>query len=395
MRVVVTLEQRFVVYAGQAYCPAVAAYEFWNRYRDRFSDVVVVGRAADVDCEPVGWRRVDGPGVVFVALPNYLGLFAFVKNLVRTAICSYKIVETFGKEAFIFRVPAASSFFIWLFQFLRGRPYSLEIVGDPYASIRAISRNPLAGAVLAHLGASLLRLQVFGVNGPLSYVTSRALQKAYPAGVGVASFSVSDVILPKPSSKRRLCERPKPPFSLIYVGTLDQLYKGQEVLLRAFKLVRGRIECKLEIVGGGCYKGYLQDLANNLGVGGDVKFVGQLNTPSEIVQHLEAADLFVLPSYTEGLPRAMLEALSLGVPCVGSAVGGIPELLPPNLLVEPGRIDILAAKIISVLQDSTLRNEMAIRGPLVASQYSSDTIVPVRRAFLDEVFRSSVAGLHL
>jgi glycosyltransferase involved in cell wall biosynthesis len=93
---------------------------------------------------------------------------------------------------------------------------------------------------------------------------------------------------------------------------------------------------------------------------------------------LDHADLFIMPSRTEGLPRALLEAMARGLPCIGSAVGGIPELLPPEDLFPAGDPLALARKIQEVLADSAGMQRMATHNLKRASDYH-ETILRERR----------------
>src|SRR5690606_42058407 len=82
---------------------------------------------------------------------------------------------------------------------------------------------------------------------------------------------------------------------------------------------------RYEIVGGGD-QSYLRKIARKYGVADPVDFLGRI-TRKEVFQWLDKIDLYIQPSKTEGLPRALIEAMSRGLPCLGTRVGGIPELL--------------------------------------------------------------------
>jgi glycosyltransferase involved in cell wall biosynthesis len=100
---------------------------------------------------------------------------------------------------------------------------------------------------------------------------------------------------------------------------------------------------------------------------------------------LDAADLFVLPSRTEGLPRALVEAMARGLPCVGSAVGGIPELLDDSELVPAGDPAFLAAKMHEVLRDPARMETMSRRNLAAALEYCGSAIADRRRSFYRHV----------
>jgi glycosyltransferase involved in cell wall biosynthesis len=126
--------------------------------------------------------------------------------------------------------------------------------------------------------------------------------------------------------------------------------KGQDTLIRALACGRTRWPpLVLEVAGEGPGTRRLQRLARRLGV--QVNFLGRL---ARIEEWLQTLDLFVLASRWEGMPLALLEAMSLGVPVVATCVGGVPEMLDrgaAGLLVPPDDIRALAAGIETALAD--------------------------------------------
>ncbi len=172
-----------------------------------------------------------------------------------------------------------------------------------------------------------------------------------PNGVDLALFHPADPATRSPS-KRIRC---------LAVARLIER-KGLGDLIRALALLkRGRFE--LEIVGGGADQSVLRDLAARLGVAPEVRFLGPL-TRAEVAERYRAADLFTLPSSAEAFGNVFAEALASGLPIVGSATGGIPDLVEHGsngLLVPSGDIHALAGAMGYLADDPELRTEMALR----------------------------------
>lgn len=141
---------------------------------------------------------------------------------------------------------------------------------------------------------------------------------------------------------------------LICVGRIDK-EKGLVYLIRALKMLKDKVRMKLFIAGEGPLRGMVENEARCLGVSGDIVFMGEVSNIFEIVK---AADLFVLPSLAEGISRAAMETMALGVPVIATRVGGMAHLITDNVegrLVEPGNSQVLAAAIEEVLVDESKR----------------------------------------
>lgn len=172
-----------------------------------------------------------------------------------------------------------------------------------------------------------------------------------PNGVDLALFHPAGPTTPRPSNRIRC----------IAVARLIER-KGLGDLIRALALLeRGRFE--LEIVGGGPDEQVLRGLAAHLGVAQDVRFMGPLPR-GEVAERYRAADLFTLPSTAEAFGNVFAEALASGLPIVGSATGGIPDLVEHGsngLLVPPGDVQALAGAIRCLADDPARRTAMALR----------------------------------
>jgi glycosyltransferase involved in cell wall biosynthesis len=125
------------------------------------------------------------------------------------------------------------------------------------------------------------------------------------------------------------------------------------------------------IAGDGPERAALEAQARQAGIGGLVHFPGYVSRPEDV---LEEADLMVLPSHTEGLPNAALEALAMEVPVLATRVGGTPEVVidgKTGRLVPPRSPDVLAAAIEAFLVDPTPWRQMADCGRrLVEEEFS-------------------------
>ncbi len=197
--------------------------------------------------------------------------------------------------------------------------------------------------------------------------------------------AAEEIVLPRPLAPHRLVVQPDETVQLAQLdvfgngdpGTpsLRYLYKGPDSLLDAAEIcAAGDVDFRLRFVGGGRYLETLRQDAARRGLGERVFFLGQLPAGETVRAVLDEADLFVLPSRSEGLPRAMIEAMARGLPCIGTRVGGVPELLSPNDLVPPSDAKGLASKIIEVSRKPQRLVEMSVRNLSQAQSYRDEVL---------------------
>jgi glycosyltransferase involved in cell wall biosynthesis len=160
------------------------------------------------------------------------------------------------------------------------------------------------------------------------------------------------------------------------------MYKAPDVLIDAVaRCVNNGLDLELTFIGDGVHRPRLQERAYEQGIGERTRFLGRLPTGQAVLAELDKADVFVLPSYCEGLPRAMIEAMARALPCIGTCVGGIPELLPPEDMVRPGNVAELAAKISEVVKNPKRMTDMSARNLEKARGFTETVLRERRREF--------------
>lgn len=180
-------------------------------------------------------------------------------------------------------------------------------------------------------------------------------------------------------------------FEIVSVGRLVPA-KGQHVLLAAIdNLLRDGRNLRLRLVGGGPDRESLEDDARRRGLNGAVVFEGAVN-PDRIRAIYEAADLFALASFAEGIPVVLMEAMAMEIPCVATMITGIPELIrngQDGLLVPASDDAAMAHAIRLLMDDFEVRRTLGKAGrERVAQFYNLDVNIPR----LERIFRRRLAA---
>jgi glycosyltransferase involved in cell wall biosynthesis len=355
---------------------------FKSRYLKAFDRISILARVADANCYESSSEGTEGDGVSVIALRDWVGPLGYVRN--SRAIVNIALREASKPSALIIIAPGGIGSAAYKALRQNGYPVALEVVGDPWEAFQPSGiRHPLR-PILRRWLTRTLRQQCSQACA-VSYVTKKFLQSRYPSpgfSVGVSDVVLSGEcfvsrprhFLPEP------CER-----TVISVAVMNG-FKGHKVMIDALRICKDmNVRLNLVMVGDGPLRSEIAHAAEEKGVGDSVRFAGQLPAGGAIRRELDRADLFILPSLTEGMPRALLEAMARALPALASRVGGIPEVLDSEFLVPPGNARALAEKLRTALSKPDKLSEMSARNLNQAYEFEDSILSTKRQEFYRQV----------
>ncbi len=412
MNVIISVEQRFRrTPDGFVWTDIAFSYGFWQRYLEVFGGVVVLARVEDVPASPESWIRADGPNVAFTPIPYYVGPWHYARRVLQVHSTIRRL--RCENSAVIMRVPSFLAAPLARKLDATGQPYAVEVVGDPFEVFApGVISHPLRPYFRWSL-TSRLRQQCRCACAA-AYVTASTLQRRYPPGA--YSVGISDVHLPPEAlvigdpltthfssvdlqgdayAKESRRQRFGNGVRLLTVGSLEQPYKGVQVLVVALAAcLRDGLDASLTVAGDGKWRPVVERQAADLGLSDRVVFLGKVPAGAAVRHLMDRADLFVLASLSEGLPRAMIEAMARALPCIGTNIGGIPELLPPEDRVPPGDAGALAAKIREVVCQPGRLAQMSANNLVRAREYHEPVLRERRITFYRHLRMASEKWMH-
>lgn len=381
MNVLVAVDaQLFMTPDGKVWSKTIYGYDFWKRYLDVFETVKVVSRLGKADYTQVeGYLRSDGDNVSFAPLPMVRGMKGYVKNVISFLKDAKKAVR--DEDCAIIRLPSIPATFVEFVYARKHKPYALEVVVDP---LNAYAGNKLAAKVLTEQ----LRKSCLNANG-VSYVTQYALQEQYPSRARISGKNTEEYFESYYSSiiLKEGFFAPARDYSKIgnkvkLVHTANNInndVKGHDVVIEVVKKLNDLgIDASVTFIGDGDLRPELEKMAEVLGVGTKVVFTGLLGSAMEVREKLLDADIFILPTKAEGLPRAVIEAMAVGLPCLSTPVNGIPELLEKEYMFDPMDSQGFTKKIIELLQNPEKMGQTSMRNINKAREYE-ETVLQQRR----------------
>jgi glycosyltransferase involved in cell wall biosynthesis len=257
------------------------------------------------------------------------------------------------------------------------RYYTLSLFGSIFSKIKGTKHihtehsayhphlenklHSVIGEIVDHTFGTLV-VKSADLNIVVSKKTEEFVKHLGGNNIHVIPNSIDPEIFKKKKSNFKSDMKIREDVIITFVGRLVFLKNVQNLINTLHKL-ENVSRLKLVIVGDGPYREKLEELVNSLNLNYKVLFLGKKNH-EEIVEVLNSTDIFVNPSYVEGLPHSVLEAGSIGIPIIASNVGGTNEVIENGFngfLIEPDDINDLIKKLEKLINDDELRKEFSRR----------------------------------
>lgn len=349
-----------------------------ERYTYFGTQISFLMRATAVsDIQAKNYSVIQHPAFSFIEVPNFKSISAYFKKgeaetIIKKAVDQHDVI--------ILRLPSAIGTIAFEYAKSINKPILIEKVACVYDALWNYDwRGKLIATQKMRKYQNILQKASHTI-----YVTDHFLQERYPTNG--KSIGCSDVIvnnLDEAILERRLIKiqnLPKIPV-IGTVAAIDVPYKGQEYIIRALDILKKQnIFFKYKIVGQGADT-VLKELIKKLDIADLVEVVGPLQQ-DKVFEFLDSIDLYVQPSKQEGLPRAVIEAMSRACPVLGSDIAGIPELISKSSLFEAGDVYEIVALLKKI--NSTALLQMAKENFSKAETFKRETLDEKRETFYKE-----------
>jgi glycosyltransferase involved in cell wall biosynthesis len=356
----------------------------WHRYLDFADEVTVVSRTRPlpVDKSLRELTLVSPPGIRYESIPSLSGPVLRFANR-REASRRLRSVLA-GADALVARLPSEIGSLAIEVADRMDKPWAVEVVTCTWDALW--NYGTWQGKVYAPYSwwrtRRLVRRAPFAI-----YETQHFLQGRYPAAGKMVGCPIAELPEVEDSVLARRLEAIadwEPPLRIGLIGALSVGFKGIDTAVEALSRVRERLPAfELRVLGAGDPERWRR-LAVAAGLEQQVYFDGVVPSGEPVDRWLDSIDLYIQPSFQEGLPRGTLEAMRRACPALGSTAGGLPELLEPDSTHRPGDAARLGELIVAAGLDRDWQAEQARRNFELAKRYSKPVLDERRRRFWGE-----------
>lgn len=369
------------------YCSTTLTDDLFQRYFRVVDELYVATRVYKIENTylEAHQEKITLPGVKIIEFPN-LNKPQYV--LTRIPEAKKRLTDAINKVDLVFIRGGIIAALASRICRKAGKPYLAEAAGcawDEYWN------HSYIGKIIAPYMEYQSKKTILDARYVV-YVTEKWLQNRYPTN-GESTYA-SNVILQdidEDSLYRRLEKISKRKSDDVWVlGTtagVNNKAKGQQYVIEAMSKLDNLYNIRYELVGAGNTE-YLRKLSRKYNIENRVVFKGELSH-QEVLNWLDTIDTYIQPSMQEGLPRALIEAMSRGCPAIGSTTAGIPELLTQETIFKRGNVESLIEVMKTVYSSNW--NDLARINHNKSKEYQID-VLEERRTNLYKKYREYVIG---
>ena len=363
------------------YYTQTLTYDFFkNRYLEFCDEMIISTRNKEIEEfteQNIGYRKTNGKKVTVYPIKSYKDIPDIIKNKKKIISEMDKIVK--NCDNLIIRMPSVLGLFACKSARKYKKNYVVEMVACAWDGYMNHAR--FGGKILAPIMYLKTRYAIKKAPNVL-YVTEKFLQKRYPNSnnnIGCSDVVIDEIDKSYMDKKKKQLEKTNcKELKIVTVASVQLKYKGQEYVMKAIScLKKVGFDIKYYLIGGGNNE-RLKKFVKKYNVEDNVIFKGSF-PHDEIFKLLSEMDLYIQPSLQEGLPRAMIEAMSVGMPIIGSNTGGIPELIDHKCIFKKKD----TKKIVSMVQniDNNFLVEQSEKNYLHSKKFYNKNLYKKRKSF--------------
>lgn len=364
----------FAKYNGEYYFQAPYTKGFFDDYLKVFPELLVLAKVFELN-EKIqeDYSAHLNPRIEVIEIPFKKGMFRSLTQLFLKYHLISKQLKTADK--YILRISQIESNFIYLL-FLRKKIYVVEVVNDP----DQFKLRP----ILKYVNLSIFK-KVLKNAFARSFVTEKYLQNKYvnPMNDKSKLDTFYSSVRIYHSEQRITFKNINKKFNLVHIANnIDNNIKGTiETLNILKKLVLSNPKFHLTIIGDGSLINKIKSLTRSYQLTSHVNFTGKLNDKEEYYNEIANNHILVLPTKFEGLPRTIIESMSIGLPVISSNISGIPELIDYKYLCPPTDIDCFFEKIIFISNNDKILQKISLKNLERSKKYHAKILDKKRYDF--------------
>lgn len=382
----VSVERRYKLYSGEYYVQGVEDAIFFERYLNCFRKVNVIARVEVVNEKPIGFKSFTHSNIKIVPIittgTGILNAFSIV-NLIK------KIKK--NNAVLILRTPGVLSYLLSLYSIIFKLNFSLEVVTNPLQEASNLTKNKILNFVYIKTFTFIFKLQLSYCNYA-SFVTKNEIQNNFLTSEERLSDKFNnyyssiilddeDIICREDFDSRILRYVNNDKKHLIFIGVLDRSFKGLDIFIKVIASLPEKYHAT--VIGGGLLLESYKQMAASLKISHRINFKGYIHDKKIIQNIMSSADIFVLTSRREGLPRVVIEAMAWGLPCFCSNVSGVSELVRKECIFPVE--DVYTARAIIISQTPDELANLSRENLDVSLQYKNSVLTTRRMEFYKKV----------
>lgn len=380
MIIAISIDEYIFETEGKFYGDNVG-YDIVKRYADNFEHVRLITRVKHVTPDNLEMHNKLLPweNVEYCAVPFFNSIGGLVKKYGEIRKCVKETVK--GCQVALVRSPSLVGF-IALMSLDKNTPYGLEVVANPYEMYKGYKGLQKVQSIVMHYAQKHYCKKA----SALAFVTKYSQQRIYEVNkekkfnAHYSSIELKKEFYNEFVSRNNFLDDKTVPVKIAHVSNIitGNIKGHQEVLDVASKLQQKGLRVEVTFAGDGPDVEKYKNIAavNNIAV----NFVGFIDK-AQLRELLLNSDFFLFPSKSEGLPKVVIEAMAVSLPCIASNVGGIPELLPAESVFDSYDVDGMTNRILELASNKERYTENAHLMYNTALEYESSVLNERRRVF--------------